>query len=109
MMKIIIMNFFFFFSKENRSKLSVTICDEIIIAYDCGKESSKWISDYLGFEAKIVYKSTEDLRIIEKNLPPKNELLKQPEVKKKTYLFFYLYIYIFSIISLTNFFFFFSF
>lgn len=61
------------------------------MAYDCGKESSKWISDYLGFEAKIVHKSIEDLRIIEKNLPPKNELLKQPEVKKKKT--FYLYIY----------------
>ncbi|PKY51203.1 MOSC-domain-containing protein [Rhizophagus irregularis] len=66
-------------NKGNGIKLSVTICDEIIMAYDCGKESSKWISDYLGFEAKIVHKSIEDLRIIEKNLPPKNELLKQPE------------------------------
>ncbi|CAB4375162.1 unnamed protein product [Rhizophagus irregularis] len=42
-------------NKGNGIKLSVTICDEIIMAYDC------------------------DLRIIEKNLPPKNELLKQPE------------------------------
>ncbi|RIA96948.1 hypothetical protein C1645_871773 [Glomus cerebriforme] len=66
-------------NKENHSKLSVTICGEIIMAYDCGKESLKWISDYLGFEAKIVYKSIEESRFIEKNLPSKDELLKQPE------------------------------
>ncbi|GES74158.1 MOSC domain-containing protein [Rhizophagus clarus] len=66
-------------NKENHSKFPVTLCDEILMAYDCGEESSKWISDYLGFKAKIVYKPTEDIRLIEKNLPPKNELLKQPE------------------------------
>ena len=64
------------------------------MAYDCGEESSKWISDYLGVEAKIVYKSIEDIRIIEKNLPPKYELLKQPEVSKITFL----------IVSILNFF-----
>ncbi|CAG8453541.1 813_t:CDS:2 [Funneliformis mosseae] len=66
-------------NKEGYAKCLVKIHDDVTMAFDCGEESSKWISDYLGAKVKIVFKSTEESRLIGTNLPPKDELLKQPE------------------------------
>ncbi|KAF0392314.1 MOSC-domain-containing protein [Gigaspora margarita] len=60
----------------NCIKSKATIFDDTIDACDCGEESSKWITKYLGCSARIVFKS--DARFVSSNLP--KELSHQPKV-----------------------------
>ncbi|CAG8595648.1 12695_t:CDS:2 [Cetraspora pellucida] len=57
-------------------KYKATIWDDIIDVCDCGDESSKWITKYLGISARIVFKS--DDRLITRNLP--KDIGHQPKI-----------------------------
>ncbi|CAG8442862.1 7973_t:CDS:10 [Ambispora gerdemannii] len=48
-------------------------------AYDCGDEAATWITEYLGVSSRIVYKSTQETRTLEKYAPTEQVLGHKPQ------------------------------
>ncbi|CAG8733551.1 7697_t:CDS:2 [Dentiscutata erythropus] len=62
--------------QDNCIKYKATIWEDTLEVCDCGEESSKWLTKFLGFSARIVFKS--GARFVARNIP--KEINHQPKI-----------------------------